>query len=100
MNLKSTFIYVLRLVNSESPAKISPKEEAIVAEHFEYLKKALAERKLLLAGRCLKAEFGIVIFDAESEKQAEEFMMNDPAVKKRVMTAELHPFRIALMKKS
>ena len=79
---------------------MSAKEQAIVDEHFEYLKKALAEGRLFLAGRCLNGEFGIVIFHADSEKQAEDFMENDPAIKKGIMTAELHPFRIALKGKA
>ena len=96
---KPTFSYVLRLVNPESLGHMSPQDEAIIDEHFEYLKKALTEGKLALAGRCTGGEFGIVIFHAESEKQAEEFMKNDPAVKKNVMTAELHPFRVVLIEK-
>jgi uncharacterized protein YciI len=60
----------------------------------------LAEGKLTLAGRCVNAEFGIVIFRAESERQADKFMKNDPAVKKGVMTAEMHPFLIALTEKN
>lgn len=100
MTKELTFIYVLRLVNPGSLAKMSPKEEAIVDEHFEYLKKALAGGRLFLAGRCLNGEFGIVIFHADSEKQGEDFMKNDPAIKKAIMTAELHPFRIALMERS
>jgi uncharacterized protein YciI len=100
MSNATTFVYMLKLSKPESFRKMSPKEEAIVDEHFEYLKKALAEGKLFLAGRCLNGEFGIVIFHAESEKQADEFMKNDPAVKKGVMAAELHPFRIALVEKT
>lgn len=96
MSEKLTFIYVLTLVRRETLEKTTPNEEAIIDEHFEYLKRELNEGKLVLAGRCLKGEFGIVIFNAESEKQAAEFMKNDPAIKKRIMTAELHPFRIAL----
>lgn len=99
MNEKSAFAYVLRLVKPESLGHMSSQDEAVIDEHFEYLKKALAEGKLTLAGRCTGGEFGIVIFHAESEKQAKEFMKNDPAVKKNVMTAELHPFRIALIEK-
>jgi uncharacterized protein YciI len=95
-----TFVYVLRRVSHESLEKMSSQEEAVVDEHFEYLKKALAEGKLTLAGRCVNAEFGIVIFRAESEKKADEFMRNDPAVKKGVMIAEMHPFLIALIEKS
>ena len=48
----------------------------------------------------MNAEFGIVIFRAKSEKKADEFMKNDPAVTKGVMTAEMHPFLIALIEKS
>ncbi len=100
MTTELTFIYVLRLVNPESLAKMSPAEEAIIDEHFEYLKQYLTKGKLTLAGRCLNGEFGIVIFRAESEEQAKDFMKNDPAVKKSVMTAELHPFRITLLERS
>jgi uncharacterized protein YciI len=94
------FVYVLSLVKLESIGHMSPQDEVIVDEHFEYLKKALAEGKLTLAGRCVDGEFGIVIFHAESEKKAEEFVENDPAVKKGLMRAELHPFRIALVEKN
>jgi uncharacterized protein YciI len=93
-----TFAYVLRLARREAYENMSHEEETIVDEHFEYLKKALAEGKLILAGRCLNGEFGIVILHAESETQANKFVKNDPAVKNDVMTAELHPFRIALIK--
>jgi uncharacterized protein YciI len=79
---------------------MSSHDETLVNEHFEYLKKALAEGKLALAGRCLDGEFGIVIFRAESERDAKGFMENDPAVKKGIMIAELHSFRVALIEKS
>lgn len=92
-----TFVYVLKLVKG-TPEKLTSEETAIVDEHFDYLKKALTKGQLTLAGRCVNGEFGIVIFQEESEKQANEFMKNDPAVKNGVMTAELHPFRIALLK--
>jgi uncharacterized protein YciI len=96
MSDESTFIYVLTLIRRETLQKMTPKEDAIIDEHFEYLRNALNKGKLVLAGRCLEGEFGIVIFHAESEEQAVEFMKNDPSVKKRVMTAKLHPFRVAL----
>jgi uncharacterized protein YciI len=100
MNQTSAFLYVLRLARLEAFEKMSPKEEAIIDEHFEYLKRKLAEKKLVLAGPCLDGKFGIVIFRAESEKEAEEFMKNDPAVRSRVMAAELHPFRVSLIEKA
>lgn len=97
---ETQFVYVINLAREEMHRKMSPQEEAIVNEHFEYLKRELESGKLVLAGRCLDGGFGIVVFRAKSEEDAEEFMKNDPAVKKRVMIAELHPFRVALIEKT
>jgi uncharacterized protein YciI len=54
---------------------------------------------VILAGPCLDGEFGLVIFRANSKKDAESFMKYDPAIKKGVMAGELHSFRISLMEK-
>lgn len=97
MSEMPTFIYVVKLVRPESLTTMSPEEEKIIDEHFEYLKRKLQEKMLVLAGPCLDGEFGIVIFRAESKKEAETFMNNDPAVKGGLMTSELHPFRISLV---
>ena len=51
------FIYVLKLAKKSSE-KFSSAEEAIMEEHFEGLKKALAEGKLLYAGLCARAPLG------------------------------------------
>ena len=93
------FVYVLRLIRPEALHDMTAEEEAIVDEHFEYLKRGLAEGRLGFAGRCLDGEFGIVLFRARSEDEAKRFMENDPAVKKSVMRAELHSFRVALIEK-
>ncbi len=42
--------------------------------------------------------FGVVIFSAESQSEAERIMNDDPAVKAGLMTAELHPFCVSLVK--
>jgi uncharacterized protein YciI len=39
---------------------------------------------------------GIVIFYAKDEKEALEFMAEDPAVKKNIMKAKVHPFNLAV----
>lgn len=97
MNEMLTFIYVLRSVRPDLIKNTSPKEEAILSEHFEYLKRGLQNGLLVLAGPCLDGTFGIVIFLAHSEDEAGLFMKDDPAVKGGLMTGELHPFRISLM---
>lgn len=43
--------------------------------------------------------FGIVVFLAENDEEAEVFMKEDPAVIMGMMTAEVFPYRTALLKK-
>lgn len=97
MSNMSTYVYVLSLIDHGKFGKMSSEEEVVMSEHFERLKKALADGILILAGPCLDGEFGVVIFRARSDKEAEEFMENDPAVRHDIMTAELHPFRVSLI---
>lgn len=92
------YVYIVRPLRPDMPNAMTEAEERIVGEHFEYLKSALTEGTLLLAGPCEDGEFGIVIFQAESPEAAEEFMAGDPAVKQGVMSAELRAFRVSLMR--
>ncbi len=99
MSETPTFVYMLKPVRAGFINDMSPEEGEILDEHFAYLKKRLTEGALILAGPCLDGEFGIVLFCAKSQEEAEIFMKNDPAVRKGIMTAQLHPFRISLMEK-
>ena len=74
----------------------TPEEEAVLEEHFVYLKKAAEAGTVLLAGPCTDDTFGLVVFRAEDDKAANAFMFDDPSVKKNVMVAELHPMRISI----
>lgn len=98
------YVYILKLI----PQLIheenwTEKEEAIVERHFIKLQGLLAEGKLILAGKTEGLDektFDIVIFKADSEEEAQSIMKNDPAVAEGIMTAELFPYRVALMKGS
>jgi uncharacterized protein len=74
----------------------TPEEEAVLNEHFEYLKQATETGLVLLAGPCLDDTFGLIVFRAENDEAANTFMFNDPSIKKNVMAAELHPLRVSL----
>ena len=77
----------------------TPEESKVVAEHFAYLEKLTEEGTVILAGRTLNTDessFGIVIFEASSEADAQVLMNSDPAVQKGVMQARLYPYRVAL----
>ena len=97
------YLYMLRvapLLQDES--KWTDKHKAAAVKHFERLKKAAAEGKVILAGRTtepLDKTFGLVVFEADSEAAARAFMETDPAVVAGVMTATLHPYSVALQRK-
>jgi uncharacterized protein len=103
-NKKKQFIYILKLIPALLNAdNWTEKEEAIVERHFVKLQELLEEGKLVLAGKTEGLEektFGIVIFEADAEEEAQLIMQNDPAVAEGIMTAELFPYRVALMKGS
>lgn len=90
------YIYMIKPTRPNMINQMTPEEEAIIDKHFDYLKKAFDEGKLILAGPCLDGVFGIVIIKAETQGIAADFMNNDPAVADKVMSGELHPFKISL----
>jgi uncharacterized protein YciI len=104
MENTNQFVYVLKLVpRLYDDSNWTQVDENIVDRHFNRLKKYTEEGKVILAGRTLNSgpdTFGLVIFEAASEEEAIDFMKRDPAVEEGVMTAELYPYRVALMRKS
>lgn len=83
---------------SEAPTE---EESRLTSEHFHYLKNLMESGQVILAGRTLGTgydSFGIIIFQAEDDAAARTLVENDPAVKARVFRAELHPYRVALLK--
>ena len=94
------FIYLIHPTRYEFFKNPTPLEDAVMDEHFAYLKQATEQGVVLLAGPCLDEPFGIVVLCAESETAARAFMLNDPSVKGNVMLAELHPMKVSLRRKS
>lgn len=69
------------------------------ASFFEHTPGLLADGRLILAGRTQEENpIGLVIFEAETEEEARAIMEGDPAVQAGVMTATLHPYRVALIR--
>jgi uncharacterized protein YciI len=77
---------------------MNEEEAKIMSTHFEYLKTLLESRALVLAGPETSGKFGLVIFEASSEDEANDLMNSDPAVKSGIVTAELFPYRISLLR--
>lgn len=101
---KKHFVYVLHVTPKfHDESAWTEAEKSAVSEHFTRLSKATQEGKVILAGRTtepLDKTFGLVVFEAENEAEAKAFMEADPAVKAGVMSATLHPYALALLRKS
>ena len=100
---KKQFVYVLKLTPRLLDAKNwTEKDEQIVGRHFRRLQQMHKEGRVILAGRTLNesdpSQFGVVIFEAESEDEARKVMEADDAVKEQIMTAQLFPFSVALIR--
>ena len=92
------WIYVLRLTRPKMGPNPTAREMEIVGHHFQYLKSAHDAGRTVLVGRCEDFAFGIVVFEAPDEHAARMFMDNDPAIAEGVMTGELHPYCVALLR--
>ena len=90
------FIYLIHPMRHEYFDSPTDHEEQVMDEHFAYLKRATERGMVLLAGPCLDETFDIVVISAKDNIAARDFMLNDPAVKRNVMMAELHPMEITL----
>jgi uncharacterized protein YciI len=97
------YVYVLRVApHLQDESKWSDADKAATGRHFKRLQDALKEGKVILAGRTsepLDKTFGLVVFEAADDAAAKVFVEGDPAVQAGVMTAELHPYAVALLRK-
>jgi uncharacterized protein YciI len=98
------FIYVLRLVpRLYSDSNWTKEDKTVLERHFARFQEAAKSGQLILAGRTKEPgdkTFGIAIFEASDEEAARKFMQADPAIAGGLMTAELHPFAVALERKN
>jgi len=99
---RKQFVYMLQLApRFHEEASWTDTENAVATAHLQYLARAAKSGQVILAGRTMESldkTFGLVIFGADSEAAAIEFMQSDPAVKAGLMTATLHPYAVALQR--
>lgn len=100
---KPRFIYVLRLVERlHADAGWTKDDEDAIGRHFRHLKAATEAGQVIVVGRTLEAgdkTFGLVIFEADTPDAAQAFAESDPAVVSGIMTVEVRPFALVLMRK-
>jgi uncharacterized protein YndB with AHSA1/START domain/uncharacterized protein YciI len=79
------------------PENMTPEEERIMGEHFAYLQKLVAKKKVIAAGPVFEPVFGLVILRVASEQEAREIMDHEPSIVQGVMTYKLAPMRLPLL---
>jgi uncharacterized protein YciI len=100
-DVKKQFVYVLKLTPRLLDEKNwTEQDKQTVGRHFRRLQQLQKDGRLILAGKTLDdadpSQFGVVIFEADSEEEARKQMEADDAVREKIMTAQLFPFRVAL----
>jgi len=94
------YLYQLKLIQRlKDESAWTEKDEAIVGEHFQRLVELRDQGVVLLAGKTDREGedgFGIVIFQAGSEVEAERIMNEDPAITKGIMTGVLFAYHVAV----
>jgi uncharacterized protein YciI len=93
------FLIIYRPPRTTFPDDATETENRVIGEHFNYLKGLLAQGKLLIAGPCEDASMGLAVIECGSEEEARRILAADPAVRGRVFSAELKPYRVSLVRK-
>ena len=97
------FVYVLRVTPAfHDASQWTKKENDVLGRHFARLSQATQAGMVIFAGKtseALSSTFGLVVFEAENESAARQFVDADPAVEAGIMSATLHPYAIALQRK-
>ncbi len=99
MSKSEYYIGIIKPAREEFMTSPTDKEIAVMKDHFEYLKKLLADGKLVLAGPATNKDnpFGILIFNTKSKEEAEQVMKNDPSVLAGVQNIiDYEPFTLSL----
>ncbi|WP_324675861.1 YciI family protein [Hymenobacter sp. GOD-10R] len=93
----SLYAYLLLPVGGTLSCPEAAQAEAdILAAHFRHLQRLQVGQLLKLAGVGGQANFGLVLFEAESSAMAEAVMNADPLVSSGCMTAQCVPFQVVL----
>ena len=93
------WIYFINTPREDFAATMTVDEDRVWAEHFERLKRLLAEGTLILAGPTLgRINTGVAIIEAPDETSARRIMDEDPTIASGLATGELRGFRVSLLR--
>jgi uncharacterized protein YciI len=105
-NTRSQYMYVMHPVDpskAANPALWTAEDEESFNLHWSRLVQATQDGIVLVAGRAQDAEGNgpaIVIFEADSEDDAQRFFESEPFITRGFATGRLHPFAIVAAKEN
>ena len=73
-------------------------EGAVIERHWQHLQALFAAGRVNVVGRCENGASGLVVFEAPSFADARAVRQADPVVAAGLMDAELHDFRLLLVR--
>jgi uncharacterized protein YciI len=94
-------MYLIRPTRPASVDEPTDAEVAILGEHFAYLQQGCADGTIVLAGPSIADggdAVGIVVLEVGDEDTARGMMESDPAIVGGVMTGELRPLRLSVVR--
>jgi uncharacterized protein YciI len=93
------WIYFIHAPRDDFAATMTEEEERVWGDHFERLKRLLADGTLILAGPTLGTiNTGVAIVEAPDEETARRIMADDPTISSGLATGELRGFRVSLLR--
>jgi uncharacterized protein YciI len=93
------WIYFIHPPRENFAETMTDDEKRVWAEHFERLKRLLADGTLILAGPTLgPINTGIGVIEAPDEDTARRIMDEDPAIASGYARGELRAFRVSLLR--
>lgn len=92
--------YLVELLGTRPtwPDDMTPDEEKIMSDHFQYLKKLTHDHKVVMAGPVFDFKFGLIILQVESEQEALEIMAKEPSVTDGLHTYKMSEMRVSLLR--
>lgn len=93
------WIYFIHPPRDNFADTMTDEEEDVWSEHFERLKRLVAEGVVVMAGPTLGSKnTGLVVFEADDEAGAQAIVDADPVVAGGWARAELREFRVSLLR--
>jgi uncharacterized protein YciI len=93
------WIYFIHPPRENFAETMTAEEKSVWAEHFQRLRRLLADGQLIIAGPTLgTVNTGVAVFEAADEQAARQVMENDPIISGGYARGELRPFRVSLLR--